>query len=179
MMILALDLSLSRTGWAALSGDTVAHGVLQPPRGEDRGVCRLRWFCEQLRQRLNPRVELAVIEGYAYGTARGASHAHSLGELGGVVRLTLHYLHIPFVEVPPASLKKYAVGKGNAGKAEVLVAAVKRLGYAGADDNEADALWLLTMARDQYGEIESPVPKAQREGLAKVQWPQLQTAKVA
>jgi hypothetical protein len=36
---------------------------------------------------------------------------------------------------------------GNAKKPEMIAAARARLGYRGADDNEADALWLLAYAR--------------------------------
>ncbi|MGH6920762.1 MAG: crossover junction endodeoxyribonuclease RuvC, partial [Geminicoccaceae bacterium] len=113
---------------------------------------------------------IVVIEGAAFGVARGNALV-SLGELRGVVRVALFEAGLPVVEVAPASLKRYASGRGNASKADVLVAAVKRLGYTGSSDDEADALWLLAMALDQYDEIRSPVPKAQREALSRVGWP--------
>ena len=52
---------------------------------------------------------------------------------------------IPYQGVPVGTIKRHATGKGNADKASVI-AAVKALGFAPADDNEADALALLHWA---------------------------------
>lgn len=52
--------------------------------------------------------------------------------------------------VYPTTLKKFATGRGNAPKGAMLAAARERLGYRGLDDNEADALWILAWAREQY-----------------------------
>ena len=163
MNIVALDLSLSHTGVAIGNryGDTV-H-TWQP---EHTGPARLRWFREQIRHLRD--IDLVVIEGYAFGKGQGA---HQLGELGGVVRLQLADLGIPYVELPPAVVKKLATGKGNAGKAEVLTSAVRRLGYEGHDDNEADALWLLEAALQHYGLSAVTLPAAHLAALAKIQWP--------
>jgi len=182
LRVLALDLSLTATGWATSEMQPLTGrvcGVLETAKL--RGVERLAHVRQWLQRRIEKeRFDVAVLEGYAYGMRRGASQQHSLGELGGVVRLTLWYQNVPFVEVPPAVLKKFACGKGNANKAEVLVAAVKRLEYTGADHNEADALWLRTMALDHYDELVEPVvPKAHREVLAKVKWPELERRAVA
>jgi len=49
---------------------------------------------------------------------------------------------IPYEGVPVATIKKYATGKGNAGKQEVIDAVVS-WGYTPTDDNEADAIALL------------------------------------
>lgn len=122
---------------------------------------------------------LVVIEGYSMGTARQSSHAHGLGELGGVVRLALWESGIPYVDVAPASLKKYATGAGNAKKDAVLGSAIRRLGYEGDDHNEADALWLRAMAMDHYGAPVVTVPAVNRSALAAVKWPVLDVAAVA
>jgi crossover junction endodeoxyribonuclease RuvC len=96
-----------------------------------------------------------------------------IGELGGVVRLALWEAKVPFVEIPPSCLKKYATGRGNAGKEDVLQAAVIRSGHTFADNNAADAWWLHQMGLAHYVP-ESPllvkVPQLHREGLAKVAW---------
>lgn len=112
---------------------------------------------------------LVVIEGYAFAARN--SHAHALGELGGVIRLALHEAGVPYVDVPPSSLKKYACGKGNANKGEMLAAAIRRLDYEGASDNEADALWLRAMGLDALGCPVVKLPEAHRAALAKVEWP--------
>ncbi len=169
MIPLALDLSLTATGWAAPG----ASGVLSPPSGVVRGLERLIWIRDRVLGLVNDHgADVAVLEGYSFGQARGTSQRHSAGELGGIVRVALFEAGIPVVEVAPASLKKYATGKGNAPKEAVLAAAIRRLGFEGHDHNESDALWLLHMALDHF---EAPgcvdVPKVHREALTAVQWP--------
>jgi crossover junction endodeoxyribonuclease RuvC len=163
MRILALDLSLSRTGWATSDGS----GVFVPPKGWV-GMVRLGWIRNDVIAAAS-KTDLVVLEGYSYASKGRA--IISIAELGGVIRFALFLANIPFVAIPPSVLKKYATGHGNAPKAEVLVAAVKRLGYEGSDDNVADALWLLQLALDGYGIGSSPVPKAQRDVAAKIVWP--------
>lgn len=168
MRIIGLDLSLTRTGYVLPDGTT---SVIVPPKGAERGMPRLRWIRDSILSRARmSRVDLVVIEGYAMGMGREA-HNHAMGELGGVVRLSLFEAGISFVDVPPAVLKKYATGKGNANKELVLVEAVKRLGFQGSDNNEADALWLWHMAHDRFDGVRSYVPATNREALGKVEWP--------
>jgi crossover junction endodeoxyribonuclease RuvC len=184
--ILALDLSLTATGWAtnATLFDAQASGVLSTAklRGMER-LAYIRSFVEEAVREVERGTGLGfhpivVLEGYSFGSKGRA--VINLGELGGVIRLALRDRGTPYVEVPPANVKKYATGRGNAPKEEVLAAAIRRLNFAGHDHNEADAWWLRAMALDHYGEISEPiVPKAQRAELAKVAWPKLERRAVA
>lgn len=140
MKPLALDLSLTATGWATVD----ACGTLTPPKGQDRGPERLAWLRAAVLS-LAADADVVVLEGYSYASKGRA--VVSMGELGGVIRLALHDAGIPFVEVAPAVVKKAATGAGNSRKEAVLVAAVQRLGYEGHSNDEADALWLLELAR--------------------------------
>jgi len=86
-------------------------------------------------------VGLVLVEGpsYASKTFKGV---HALGHLRGLVHLlSAKVWECECIEVPPRALKKYATGNGNAPKDKMLKAA-KLQGYAGTDENEADA-WLL------------------------------------
>lgn len=171
MNIVALDLSLTATGVASPAG----LGLIESQPGPD-DFARLAAIRHEVLVWVDS-ADLVVIEGYSYGVKR-QSHSRAIAELGGVIRMTLHDLGFPWVDVPPASLKKYATGKGNAAKEHVLAAAIRRLGYTGHDHNEADALWLRVMALDYYN-LRIPgypaghhaVPKAHREALHKVPWP--------
>jgi Holliday junction resolvasome RuvABC endonuclease subunit len=49
------------------------------------------------------------------------------------------------------TIKKHATGKGNASKEEVITA-MRAMGHAVTDDNEADALAILHWAIDTQGE---------------------------
>jgi crossover junction endodeoxyribonuclease RuvC len=92
------------------------------------------------------------MEGYAYGS----QVANMAGELGSVVKMGLYRYYgtssarsaFPLI-VPPMSLKKYATGKGNAKKQEMLLAVYKKWGVEFTDDNMADSYVLAHIARQQ------------------------------
>jgi Holliday junction resolvasome RuvABC endonuclease subunit len=167
-VILALDPSLTSTGWARYADGETTLGTIA---GEDSGMARLEKIRRQVAS-LAGEAGLVVIEGYSFAS-RGRAIV-SLGELGGVLRHWLHTEGPPWAEIPPASRCKYATGKGNASKEAVLVAAVKRLDYGGHSHDEADALWLLQMALTHY-QIPgaAQVPKAHRVALDGIEWPRI------
>lgn len=191
MRIVSLDLSLTRTGYAFSNGGFPRAGVLVPPKTAASGMARLSW----IRARVSALVlrgvpladpagyqedaDLVLIEGYSFGQARGSSHSHALGELGGVVRLLLHERGIPYIDVAPAVLKKFATGRGNAKKEEVLGAAIRRLEYEGSDHNEADALFLLHAALVHFDRCPVAFPQAQVAALEGISWPVLERKAVA
>lgn len=84
----------------------------------------------------------AAVEGYAYNAV---NQAFSLGEVGGMLRLVLHEHGTPYIDVPPASLKKYATGSSEADKPAMIAAAIAA-GAAPCDDNQADAYFLACVA---------------------------------
>lgn len=167
LSVTALDLSLAHTGFATSDGRV---GVLEPPKG-CIGMPRLKWVLDSAWN-LAEHADLVVLEGYAFARPQ---FAHQLGELGGIVRFTLWEAGVRYVDIQPKSMKMFATDNGNAGKSDVLVAAVKKLSYDGADDNEADALWLLEMARAHYGTRTNAarLTAKQTQSLSKIQWPAL------
>lgn len=166
--VLALDLSLTGSGIALPDGttDTIrTRSLTGAPR-----LAHVRWAIIAHLEGWQPA--LVAIEGYAFGRT---NKAHHIGELGGVIRLMLHERGQAWTEVPPASVKKYATGKGNANKNDMLAASIRQLGYEGSSGDEADALWLRAMALDHLGHPVVEVPVSHREALAKVSWPELGT----
>lgn len=168
MRVAGLDLSLTASGVAAVDGSTSCV------KTKLRGPARLAAIRDVILEIVFPVADLVVIEEYAF--SRADAHAHELGELGGVVRLRLWELEVPFVTVGPSQLKRYACGKGNAKKDEVLVAAVRRLPDFDGDHNQADAAWLRAMALDALGHPVVAMPQEHRVALAKIQWPELTDA---
>lgn len=169
--VLGLDLSLRATGWADSSGVGVA-------RPKTKGVERLEEIVDWLNVRLYymQPAELVLIEGYSYGSKNGGER---LGELGGVVRLNLYGRGIPYVEVPPTSLKKYATGVGNASKDAVLISGVKRSGIEFTDNNACDAFWLRQMGLAHYAPDHPELiamPQLNMTALDVIDWPELVTA---
>lgn len=166
MRILALDLSLTATGYADSDGNS---GVMKPPP-KMAGFDRITWIREQAVYARALEADVVVIEGYAFG-AQKQRGVHEIAELGGVIRCALYDESKPWADIPPASLKLFATGKGNAKKDEVFAAAIRHLGYSRNDHNEADALWLLAMATAKYSRAKLPETKAR--AIAKVAWPAL------
>jgi crossover junction endodeoxyribonuclease RuvC len=88
------------------------------------------------------------------GTVLASQAALVLGELSATVRLTIFdYFEddrrFP-LKVPPMTLKKYAAGKGNAKKQEMLLQIYKRWGIEFTDDNAADAYGLARLVGKNF-----------------------------
>lgn len=164
MNVLALDLSLTATGVCTTKG----HHTL---RTKLAGTDRLAWYETQIRDLIgDDRPNLVIIEElFEMATASAR-----LGMLHGVVRVLLHWHEMPVVLVSPATLKKYATGKGNATKPDMRMALYKRTGLDLADDNQVDACWLYGMALDHYGYPAGfDLPAVQRACMDKIDWPEL------
>ena len=176
MRVVALDVSLTCTGVAIRDPDAVFDSPetrqIKPPAKYARpGPERLWYHDEELRKLLaDSRPDLVVIEGYPFGVK--GKGARSLAELGGVVRLRLHRAGVPFVEVNPSKLKILARGTTKVKKEAVTIAAVRRLGYQGDDNNEADALWLLEFVLQHYAlSGRADLPKSHTRALRGISWP--------
>lgn len=162
MRVAGLDLSLAATGVADGSGTlTLRPKVTGPAR-----LAKLRdevlYLCQA--------AQVVAIEGYAFGRPNQAT---AIGELGGVVKTALYEAGIPYVLIPPGTLKKFATGRGNATKPDMRMALYKRAGLDVADDNQVDAWWLRAAALDYYGEPLMAMPALNRSALASVTWPVL------
>lgn len=88
-----------------------------------------------------------VLDVAMEGSVLQSPAALKLGELAGAVKLELLYKNIYPMQVPPMTLKKFASGKGNSKKQEMLLQMYKRWGIEFSDDNAADAYALARLAR--------------------------------
>jgi Holliday junction resolvasome RuvABC endonuclease subunit len=102
-------------------------------------------------------VSHVAVEGYGYANA---STLATLVELGAMVRQVLHESEARWEEVPPATLKKFLTGRGNAKKDEILLAVYKRFGIECASHDEADAVALAFFEAARQGQ-EVPLPQSQ------------------
>jgi crossover junction endodeoxyribonuclease RuvC len=107
-----------------------------------------------------------VIEGFSYGSkGKGVSTQYGIG---WTIRTDLVTNKIPYIEVPPTTLKKFATGKGNVKKEDMILPIYKRWGYENDSDNIRDAFILAQIGRALDG-LGEPT-KAQMDcikGLAK------------
>jgi crossover junction endodeoxyribonuclease RuvC len=180
LRIVALDLALEETGIGEHDdlGTRTFH-LKAPGRGHER----MDWNLNRISQAIDG-ADIVAVEGPSYGSHSGSQRGHH--ERAGLWWLVTHSLlrasEIPYVVIPPANNKMYATGKGNASKAAMLIAATRRFPDVDihADDNEADALWLLAATADHYGYPLVTMPQAHRAALATVPgWPVLSALGVA
>lgn len=137
-----IDPSLTATGVAVIHKGQCKTFLLAT---KEKGLARLAWFRREFASIFETYTpNRLAIEGYAY--ASKFSHAHGLGELGGVLRLAAHDCRLPTIIVPPNNLKMFATGKGQAAKGVIIKEAFRRWGIDVDDDNEADAAVLAIMA---------------------------------
>ena len=111
---------------------------------------------------------LVVLEGYSHASKY---QAHQLGELGGIISYHLWQTGIPYIDIPPATLKKFATGKGTAGK-DLMVAAAARLGCPESDNNAVDSWHLQALGCYGLG-LPCPHPRTgyRDEIVGAIQWP--------
>ncbi len=159
--VLGLDLSITGTGLAhTVEGAVCTH--LIKTRDKDRDG-RLIQIQNTIRE-LATGAELALIEA---PTPRSPSSVTS-GMVQGAARLVLLDLGIPYGTLMPASLKKFATGKGTGDKVPMAIAALKRAGLEFPDDNQCDAFWLWVAANHQVGQPMYDLPALNRESLGKI-----------
>lgn len=190
MIIAGIDPSLTNTGIAVLCDGAPArlhslgHGT---PNGKTYGhrsdrivsQCRavISWLDDNLQGPLgilplSKRLDLAVIEGPAYGANMPSNHDRA-GLFWGLYS-TLRARKIPIAVIPPATRAKWATGKGNADKTTVL--ATVRAWWPTthiANHDQADAAVLAAIGAFHHGD---PMPFEVKErhtaNLAAVQWPE-------
>jgi Holliday junction resolvasome RuvABC endonuclease subunit len=121
---LGVDQSLRGTGLVVLSetGDILLQRLVQP--SSLRGVERLAFIRGELREVLERHQPYrAALEGYSYDST---GRVFQLGELGGLVQLAFWDAGVPYLMVPPASLKKFVANNGKAEKEQMLKATLSK-----------------------------------------------------
>ena len=143
-----LDPSLTAFGVAAVGAGVDKTWLLKPKKtGVDR-LLEISYSLSDLFAELQASGQ--ILDVAVEDTVRASYASTVLGELAGVVKMTCHTVlsgpgKYP-LKVPPSMLKKYATGRGNAKKVEVVLAVYKHFGLEIRDDNEADAYMLARLA---------------------------------
>jgi crossover junction endodeoxyribonuclease RuvC len=160
---LGIDASLTCTGLALLNKKELVTWNLKP---KVKGVERLAYFNIELMALFmdNDNIDLVCVEGYAHGKQ---FRAHQIGELGGVIRLKLHNFAVPFVEIPPKSLKKFVTGAGTGEKSDIKLHLYKRWGFTIEQEDEADAAG-CALAAMYLTQGSDGLTKQQKESLEKI-----------
>jgi Holliday junction resolvasome RuvABC endonuclease subunit len=96
--------------------------------------------------------ELLVMEDSEAVSFKGKKAGEASHQFRAVVLLWCRLRDVEPVQISPNDLKRYGVGKGKADKGEMIEAAQRKYGYAGNEDNEADALHALAWGMEFRGE---------------------------
>jgi crossover junction endodeoxyribonuclease RuvC len=181
LSVAGVDLSLTSTGLARVyGGGPLAEWSVQ--RVESKGLATATLADRAARlSRLRETIcdwvaaaDLVVIEGPSFGQARQGGQ-HDRAGLWWLVVDDLLARGVPVAEVTPAGRMKYATGKGNSKKDDVLAAAVRRYLDVPIQGNDiADAVLLAAMGARHLGRpVEKSLPLKQLEPMDAVRWPQV------
>ena len=174
--VVGLDLSLTGTGVTVINAGV--HTALFGAKGHKSDTLQMR--ADRLdtlfSQIVNviPEHALVVIEQPAYSSVGGSHHDRS-----GLWWIIVHHLYQfhDIAEVPPSTLKKYAVGKGGgpgATKGAVIEAVTRRYPdvSTGGDDNICDSFVLAAMGSRHLGRpLEESLPQTHLAAMDAVRWP--------
>ena len=151
--ILALDLGTT-TGWAMrLADGVVVSGTMEFRSGRyEGGGMRFLRFRSWLDHLLDGAKTIDLIHFEEVRRHAGTDAAHIYGGFLAHLSAWCELKHIPYQGVPVGTIKRHATGKGNTGK-DAVIAAMRARGFNPEDDNEADALAILSWAIDTQGGV--------------------------
>jgi len=155
--VIGLDLSLTNTGIAHITwNDDEVMASIQ--RAQSKGSKTDTWEARSVRilnlaneiQKRTLPAALVVVEGPSFSSVSVSSHDRSW--LWGKVFDRMMLNGVPVVVVPPASAKKWATGKGNADKDDMMLAAARMWPALDEIKNDtADALALAGIGMQLLG----------------------------
>jgi crossover junction endodeoxyribonuclease RuvC len=164
---IGIDQSLTGFGFTVLNVNDPMQFVTWVYKSPYFGIERLADIREWLTDQLGYCDQFWDIKDVAMeGTVLASHAALILGELSATVRLAIFDFfeegderRFP-LKVPPMTLKKYAAGKGNAKKQEMLLQMYKRWNVEFNDDNAADSYGLARLAAGVHdGAVEEAIVK--------------------
>ena len=181
MTFVGIDPSLTRTALCVIEDDGSVTLRQKATTGTAAATIgdRLRRLSDIVGWALDVVTEEAGdIQGWAIeGPSIGSKNAAAAHDRSGLWWLLTDAIAasgygFPLI-VPPTVRAKYATGKGNAGKDEVLAAVVRRYDYAPVENNDqADAFVIAAIAARLNGSaIDDPLPRAHLDALTKLATP--------
>jgi crossover junction endodeoxyribonuclease RuvC len=179
--VVGIDLSLTSTGVAVATQDGAVTDRITSKPVKDATLQDRATRLTNLRREIVAHcgaADLVIIEGPSYGSTTG--HQHDRAGLWWMVVSFLSMTH-NVVEVAPKTRMRYATGKGNASKDDVLSAVIRRYHTVDVNGNdEADALVLAAMGARHLGHPIEPaadrigpnrIPLENLAAMGAVHWP--------
>ena len=136
----------TKTGIVVIDGDQTFSKEItskvkkDPERFYDITAQILNWLQEG---------DKIAIEGFSYGSkGRGVSTQYGVG---WIIRGELIKNGYSYTEVTPNAVKKFATGKGNEKKENMVLPIYKHWGFENPSDNIRDAFVLAQVMKGMYG----------------------------
>lgn len=144
-----LDKSLTSTGICHIYPD---GSIVQDEISVNGyGIARITAIGKRILAHISPlNNPFVCMEGYAFDRM---NRSHELGELGGIIKLFLDTRKIPWLEVPPTTLKKFVTGKGNTKKNLMPMHVIKRFGFEPVGGDAADAIGCAFLGKRAFRHI--------------------------
>ena len=142
--ILALDMA-TVTGWATEGASGSEN--FKKRAGDSRGMLFIRfeaWLCEMVT------ISKPDMVAYERPHARGRAATEVSHGLLAILQKVCAANGVEYADCPSTTLKKFATGKGNAGKPEMVAKFVELTGRNPITDDEADAYLLHMWAMAQF-----------------------------
>lgn len=170
--VIGIDPSLTSTGVCYGTGakDWTVKLCKSKPSGTtvSERVKRYEGLVSQIDDILQESAPVLIfIEGYSYGSKTSGMTQAMITEVGSLIRWHLVDQTPHIYEVAPSTLKKFATGKGNSKKEQVIGYVQKHWGQLFDTSDQADAFVLYRMALCAAGRVE-PSNQAQQEAVSKV-----------
>lgn len=148
-IFVGIDQALNKIGVCVLlGGASVNLHLIRTPRNL-RGTERLTFLRDQLQAQLGPyqgQITHAALEAQSLGSL---GDIDQLGQINGIVQVVLADLGVAHpLLVPPATLKKFVTGHGNASKSRMMQASIKYWGITIDQDDLCDAHGLARVAEE-------------------------------
>lgn len=143
-----IDQALQKMGVCVLvDGEPAVLCLLKPPpklTGPDR-LQKLRDLLQTVLEPYRGHITGSAVEGQSYGSL---GDLDGLGQVLGVVQVLLTDLGTAPWKVPPALLKQFVTGRGNATKAQMKMATLARWDLDISQDDICDAHGLARIAEE-------------------------------
>lgn len=143
MRYVGIDLS-TKTGFVAINQESKILLAEEIQGDSNKDPKRMVSLTEKILQRLDAKDKI-IIEGFSYGS-RGRGMSFQFG-LGHYVRNELYKFDFDYEIVTPGQLKKFATGKGNASKDNMILPIYKKWGFEHESDNVRDAFVLAKIGQ--------------------------------
>jgi Holliday junction resolvasome RuvABC endonuclease subunit len=144
MKVLSLDIA-STTGWCLEEG---IYGTwdFKTRRDESMGMKLIRFRAKLKEIHKLENIDVMIYERPA---GRHASSVIHQSKLIAVMEEFCEENSIDYRAYSAKEIKSFATGKGNAGKPAMIQAAKDKYNYTGDDDNEADAIHMWYLFKEE------------------------------